>query len=60
MSAKVSVVIPCYNQGKFLAEAIQSAIDQDYPNKEIIVVNDGSVDNTREVASLLQRHYLIH
>lgn len=51
MSAKVSVVIPCYNQGKFLFEAIQSALDQDYPDKEIIVINDGSTDNTREVAT---------
>jgi glycosyltransferase involved in cell wall biosynthesis len=46
----VSIVIICYNQAHFLAEAIQSVIDQDYSNKEIIVVNDGSVDNTREVA----------
>lgn len=50
MSRLVSVVIICYNQGHFLAEAIQSVIDQDYVNKEIIIVNDGSVDNTREIA----------
>jgi glycosyltransferase involved in cell wall biosynthesis len=46
----VSVVIPCYKQGRYLAEAIRSCLDQDYPEKEIIVVNDGSPDNTREVA----------
>jgi glycosyltransferase involved in cell wall biosynthesis len=50
MSSLVSIIIPCYNQGQFLAEAIQSAIDQDYEQKEIIVVNDGSTDNTKEVA----------
>mgnify|MGYP005841289527 CR=1 FL=1 len=50
MSALVSIIIPCYNQGQFLAEAIQSALDQDYHDKEIIVVNDGSTDNTKEVA----------
>jgi glycosyltransferase involved in cell wall biosynthesis len=46
----VSVIIPCYKQGRYLAEAIQSCLDQDYTEKEIIVVNDGSPDNTREVA----------
>lgn len=51
MSSLVSIIIPCYNQGQFLAEAIQSAIGQDYEQKEIIVVNDGATDNTREVAT---------
>lgn len=47
----VSVIIPCYNQGHFLAEAIGSVLAQDHPETEIIVVNDGSYDNTSEVAS---------
>jgi glycosyltransferase involved in cell wall biosynthesis len=51
MSSLVSIIIPCYNQGQFLAEAIQSLLGQDYQQKEIIVVNDGSTDNTKEVAS---------
>lgn len=51
MNPRVSVIIPCYNQARFLAEAIQSTLDQDYPAKEVIVVNDGSPDNTREVAA---------
>lgn len=46
-----SVVIPCYGQSRFLAEAISSALEQDYPNKEIIVVDDGSPDDTLQVAS---------
>ncbi len=46
----VTVVIPCYNYAHFLPKAIESALSQDYPNKEIIVVDDGSPDNTREVA----------
>lgn len=45
----VSVIIPTFNRAGMVAAAIQSALDQSYPNKEIIVVDDGSVDNTKEV-----------
>ena len=51
MTPQISVIIPCYNQAHFLAEAVQSALDQDYPAKEVIVVNDGSPDHTRQVAT---------
>jgi len=47
----VSIVIPCYNQAQYLGETIESALQQTYNNVEIIVVNDGSPDNTSEIAS---------
>src|SRR5436190_9110386 len=47
----VSVIIPCYNQAHFLNEAIQSALAQTYSHREIFIVDDGSTDNTAEVAA---------
>jgi glycosyltransferase involved in cell wall biosynthesis len=45
----ISVIIPCYNQGRYLAEAIESAASCDYPT-QIIVVDDGSTDDTSALA----------
>jgi len=47
----VSVIIPCYNQAHFLGDAIESVLAQSYPSFEIIVIDDGSPDNTAEVAA---------
>lgn len=47
---KVSIIIPCYNQGRFLKDAIDSALAQTHKNIEVVVVNDGSTDSTREIA----------
>mgnify|MGYP001610144553 CR=1 FL=1 len=45
----VSIIIPVYNGEKYLREAIQSALDQNYDNKEIIVIDDGSIDSTKDI-----------
>ena len=45
-SSLVSVVIPCYNHEKFIQESIQSVIDQTYENIELIIIDDGSKDQS--------------
>jgi glycosyltransferase involved in cell wall biosynthesis len=46
---KVSIIIAVYNGEKYLREAIESALTQDYKNKEILIVNDGSTDSTQTI-----------
>ncbi len=45
----VSIVIPCYNHAQFVQETIQSVIEQDYINIELIIIDDGSKDNSVKV-----------
>ena len=56
----VSTVITSYNKAPYLPEAMDSALAQDYPHQEILVIDDGSTDHTPEIASAYrnQIHYI--
>src|ERR1700730_16393596 len=45
----VSILIPCYNAERWVAQAIRSALAQTWPDKEVVVVDDGSTDGSLEV-----------
>jgi len=48
---KISVIIPAYNEEAVIAQSIKSLLNQSYPNKEIIIVDDGSKDKTYKIAN---------
>lgn len=46
----VSIIVPCYNQGSYLSETLNSIMEQTYELWECIIIDDGSTDNTKDVA----------
>lgn len=55
----VSFIIPCYNYGRFVGAAIESILGQSYPDIELIVIDDGSTDDSSEVISRYRQVKLI-
>ncbi len=51
----ISVLIPAYNEEKVIARTIESALEIDYPKKEIIIIDDGSIDNTLLIAKTFEK-----
>ena len=60
MSPRVSVLIPCYNAGRYLSAALDSVLAQTYQDFEIIVVDDGSQDDSGAVAARYPRVRYFH
>jgi glycosyltransferase involved in cell wall biosynthesis len=59
-SGRVSILIPAYNEGSYIAETIRGALDQSYKNIEVLVYNDASTDNTADIVSAFQNVKLIN
>ena len=53
---KISIIVPVYNVSEYLAKCLDSLVSQSFKNIEIIVVNDGSTDNSEEIV----KEYIIN
>lgn len=60
MQDKVSIIIPCYNASEFIKETLQSIFLQSHRNYEIIIVDDGSSDTSKEIISEIKEHPLTY
>lgn len=54
---KVSIIIPCFNQSKYIGEAITSALNQTYANIEIVIINDASTDDSKSIIENFAQKY---
>ena len=52
----ISIIVPVYNGGKYISRTIESLLNQDFDNYEIVIVNDGSTDNTlSEIKNIINK-----
>lgn len=56
----VSIIVPCYNAQKFIAQTIESVLKQTYANFQLILVNDGSTDGTEQIIKQYQDDRIIY
>ena len=56
---KISIIIPAYNAEKYIRECFDSIVNQDYRDYEVIVINDGSTDNTLEICKFYEKNIRI-
>lgn len=56
-SPLVSIVVPCYNHANYVRETIESIVNQTYKNIELVVIDDGSTDNSVEIIQKLAKNY---
>ena len=60
MTPKVSIILANYNEEKYIAEAIESVINQTYTNWELIIIDDASTDRSQDIINSYKRTTMLH